>query len=100
MIDYEKVLNLKTSENAAALPANTKLRDIFAEFLCELIVTTDSFSGKRPLGNSDWWYELAKPLVKEGIVDGKINEWGDACDYFSKEIDDVLVGAIKHMCSK
>lgn len=32
----------------------------------------ESFSGKRPFGNSGWSYDLYKPLVIAGMVEGEI----------------------------
>jgi hypothetical protein len=34
------------------------------------------FSGKRPLGNSDWEYDLYIPLIKAGLVNGEVDEDG------------------------
>jgi len=36
----------------------------------------ESFSGKRPFGNSGWEYDLYLPLVKAGVVVGELDEDG------------------------
>ena len=36
----------------------------------------DGFSGKRPLGNSGWQFDLYTPLVQAGVVRGTIDDDG------------------------
>jgi hypothetical protein len=69
--------------------------EYFGEVLLELLKEGECFSGKRPLGNSQWYDDLAFPLVKLGLVNGKIDrddedspEYLDECDY--KEVDKIL----------
>ena len=62
------------------------------EWLCDLLLTVwsegESFSGKRPWGNSGWEYDIYTPLVKAGFIKGTIDEDGFA------EVEDVnLAGA-------
>jgi hypothetical protein len=50
------------------------------EYLCELLLALwsegESFSGKRPFGNSGWEYDLYVPLVRCGAIEGLIDEDG------------------------
>lgn len=54
----------------------------------------ESFSGKRPLGNSGWTADIIAGLIKEGLVKGKLNEdgyiddvdWTEAEDYVLKTV--------------
>lgn len=72
------------------------------EYLCELLSTLwkegESFSGKRPFGNSGWDYDLFEPLIRAGVIngsldpDGGINEVDDEAGY--KEIHNL----IREMC--
>jgi hypothetical protein len=36
----------------------------------------ESFSGKRPFGNSDWEYDLYVPLIQAGFIEGKLDADG------------------------
>lgn len=67
------VLNLPMDDN----DANAKtIREYLAKLLAELWQELEGFSGKRPFGNSSWEYELYKPLIKAGLVDGELDEDG------------------------
>lgn len=50
----------------------------------------ESFSGKRPFGNSGWDYDLAKPLISAGVIRGELDTDG----YVEKCDDDQLRAAI------
>jgi hypothetical protein len=43
----------------------------------------EGFSGKRPFGNSCWEYDVFRPLVKWGYVEGQLDEDGgiESFDY-------------------
>ncbi len=36
----------------------------------------ESFSGKRPFGNSGWEYEIFRPLIKAGYIKGELDMYG------------------------
>jgi hypothetical protein len=44
------------------------LRDYLQALLETLVLEGDSFSGKRPFGNSAWYGELFYPFVAKGLV--------------------------------
>lgn len=58
------------------------------EFLGLLLSTLwlqgEGFSGKRPLGNSDWQQQVYMSMVEGGFADRIINRWGD------EDIDDPI----------
>lgn len=45
-------------------------RTYFKKLLTKVIVEEEAFSGKRPFGNSGWFYELAAGLVKHKLIPG------------------------------
>lgn len=57
--DYEECLNIKLSDNDSG-------KNTVKEYLLELLLTLwkkeESFSGKRPFGNSGWIYDLIIPV--------------------------------------
>lgn len=85
------ILKIKMRENDA--DADT-IGEYLALLLTGVIVEEECFNGKRPFGNSDWWYDLAHALIESGAVKGEIdNEWGDISGYDNKEVDSVLTRA-------
>lgn len=52
----------------------TTFRAYFTKTLHKLIDEDEGFSGKRPHGNSGWFYDLAYGLVSAGIIEGEYNE--------------------------
>lgn len=60
------VLKIKMVENDAG--AKT-IREYFVSLLWELWVEGESFSGKRPFGNSGWEYEIYQSLAKAGAIE-------------------------------
>lgn len=42
--------------------------------LHDLLTQGESFSGKRPFGNSGWEHELAQPLIMAGVIEGTIED--------------------------
>ena len=58
------------------------VRDYLRALLITLWEEQESFSGKRPFGNSGWEYEILLPLAKAGFVDlGPLNEDGEPYDW-------------------
>lgn len=50
------------------------IRDYMKELLSTLFREGESFSGKRPFGNSGWEYDIIEPLVRAGVVRGSFYE--------------------------
>ena len=53
------------------------IRDYLKKLLSTLWEKEESFSGKRPFGNSGWQYDLHEPLVRGGAIKGTIDADGD-----------------------
>lgn len=51
---------------------NLTIREYLQSLLTTLWEEKESFSGKRPFGNSGWENELYTPLVEAGLVEGKM----------------------------
>lgn len=60
------------------------------EYLIRLSQTVwnegESFSGKRPFGNSDWDYKVYIAMGKAGLLDIEFDEYGDPWEIPDKEI--------------
>lgn len=61
---------------------NLSVREYLRTLLIHLWDQGESFSGKRPFGNSGWEQDLYAPLVKAGFIAGVVDEDGFA------ELDD------------
>lgn len=63
------------------------------EYLKTLLLTLwaerESFSGKRPFGNSGWEYDLYIPLIKAGAISGELDE--DDC---INEVDEIAAAKV------
>lgn len=53
------------------------VREYLLRLLMTLIEEGESFSGKRPFGNSDWDWDLAAPLGIAGLIDCEIDDDGE-----------------------
>lgn len=58
----------------------------------------ESFSGKRPFGNSGWQFDLYTCLIKKGFIAGKLDSDGFIEDYNEKEANAFVQSLIQHMC--
>lgn len=72
ILNRDEILNLKIEHHL--FDPNYRIRDYLCELLLNVWEERETFSGKRPFGNSNWEYDLYKPLVKNGVVEGKMNE--------------------------
>lgn len=54
------------------LDEEVTVRGYLKALLTTLLDEEESFSGKRPFGNSGWLYDLARPLISAGVVEGQI----------------------------
>ena len=66
------------------------IKDFLIELLAKLWDEKDQFSGKRAFGNSGWEYDLYIALIENGIINGKIDEWGDL-EYVDVELADKII---------
>ena len=86
-----KILDLKMQPNDAKAAT---VRDYLKALLTALWECDESFSGKRPFGNSGWKYDLYTPLVKHGVVAGKLDADGCIEDFAQGEADELIQKAI------
>ena len=78
---------------------NTTLRESLKLLLTTLIREAENFSGKRPLGNSDWQWTLGGALVKVGLLPGTVDssDGFDEIDFDFKDFDNLIIEAIKKL---
>lgn len=69
---------------------NISFRDYFVLLLVTLMHKEEGFSGKRPLGDSGWKYDLYKGLIQHDLVKGKLDEDGYVDFIDEIEADDYL----------
>lgn len=70
------------------------LRDYLRKLLLTLWDEGECFSGKRPLGDSDWEYDIYTGLVAAGLVNGTIEDgYLDGFDNADRQYADKLVAA-------
>lgn len=87
-----RVLDLPMDANDSGAAT---VRGYLTALLAELWREGEGFSGKRPFGNSDWEYDLYLPLVKAGLVPGRLDE-DDCIEYVdSRAADQLIAAAIK-----
>lgn len=72
----------------------TTVRGYLIALLSELWREGEGFSGKRPFGNSGWHYELYRPLIVAGLVDGELDEWGGVERVDAAIADELIADAI------
>ena len=63
------------------------IRDYFKTLLKTLWRKAEGFSGKRPLGNSSWQFDVYTTLIKEGFVEGTLDDDGYVDDIDQKAAD-------------
>jgi hypothetical protein len=77
-----EVLELPMNPDDNDADAST-IREYLKTLLSTLWAEGEGFSGKRPLGNSGWDYDLYKPLIQAKAIDGQLDE-----DNYIQECDD------------
>ena len=90
MINPKSTLDIEMQENDAG--AKT-VRDYLVKLMLTLWDEGEGFSGKRPFGNSGWYYELYIALAKSGVIKAEIDEeYGDVID-FDRDTADIYIRA-------
>lgn len=95
MTREKEILKLKFYSND--LHREITIKGFFKELLKKLLKEKEMFSSKRPFGNSDWDGDLIICLIKNNIINGKIDEDGYIEDYDWKHYDIVLEMLIKSL---
>ncbi len=74
------------------------------EYLVGLLIAVwqqkEGFSGKRPFGNSGWEWDLFKPLIENGIVNGKLDEDGHIEKIDEEKANKVILDCIEALEGK
>lgn len=93
-VDLSLVLSYPVTDN----DANAKN---VGEYLHSLLFTLweegEGFSGKRPFGNSGWEYDLYKPLIQGGFIEGELDEDGYVNDVDTKAANKLIFNCIAYV---
>lgn len=74
------------------------IKQYFKRLLSTLWEERDEFSGKRPLGNSDWEYDLYVCLIENNVIEGNIDKHGEIDDNFDyAKADEIIKNVIQSM---
>jgi hypothetical protein len=74
------------------------IREYLAELLLTLWDEGESFSGKRPFGNSGWEYDLFVPLIQAGLIKGELDDDGYIVEVAYSAGRSLVSGLIREMC--
>jgi hypothetical protein len=58
-------------------------------------VQGEGFNGKRPFGNSGWKYQLAAAMIREGVVEGSLDDEGYVTHCDQDEVDRILLALVE-----
>jgi hypothetical protein len=73
-VNKEKIAAALDTEFESMDIGRVTARGYLKALLEELLLKGESFSGKRPWGNSGWEHELAMPLCKAGVIEATIDD--------------------------
>jgi hypothetical protein len=76
------------------------VRKYLSLLLHQIWIDSDSFSGKRPFGNSGWKCDIYDSLVNNGFIVGRLDEDGSAVEFDRNEADLLVRGCISRMSRK
>lgn len=91
----------KTTASVINLPLgpNDAQAATIGEYLRALLLAVweegEGFSGKRPFGNGGWEFTLYEALVKAGMVEGKLDQFGYLVSCDERQADKIIAEAIK-----
>jgi len=69
------------------LDQTVTIREFFGILMRTLWEEKENFSGKHPFGNSSWDSDLICCLIKNKLVTGSLDGYGDIADYNQDEVD-------------
>jgi hypothetical protein len=87
-----ELLNLPLDRNDADAAT---VRDYLIKLLAQVWAEGEGFSGKRPFGNSSWEYELYVPMIRAGLVTGRLDEDGYVDNVDQRAADALVAAAIQ-----
>lgn len=89
----KEILNIHLFNTDASI-APISIRQYLYTLLRDLWIKEDGFSGKRPFGNSGWKYEIFIGLIREGVIEGSLDENGYLEDCDDAAGDKVILACI------
>lgn len=88
----EEILELRIKEDEPET-----VREYLVSLLEALWEEGEGFSGKRPGRNSGWEYDLFAPLVRVGLVTGKLDEYGSVEECNERKARKVIANVIRSL---
>lgn len=73
------------------------IREWLIELLATLWAEEESFSGKRPFGNSGWQWDVAPVLIKNKVVKGELDEDGYVAEVDDEQLRKTIADAIQEL---
>lgn len=92
----DEILELKMTSDIG----ETTIREWLRELLLTLWREGEGFSGKRPFGNGGWEFDAYAALIKDGVVNGKLDEYGHVEKVDSDEAEKIVDRLIMRMCER
>ena len=85
---HEDLLDIKINDELT-------IGEYFIKLLTTLWVEGESFSGKRPFGDSGWQHEIYIALANADIIENEKDEDGEVIDYDTVEADQLCINIIR-----
>lgn len=79
------------------LAQDITIREYLKALLETLWIEDEGFSGKRPLGNSGWKYQIYAALIKYGFIPGDLDEDGYVDNVDTKTADEFVLKLISSL---
>ncbi len=73
------------------------VRSYMLELVAAVLIEEESFSGKRPFGESGWRVGIEEALIKGGFLKGKVNEPGYGCTFDPQDFKKLVRNLVKAM---
>lgn len=89
--EIREFLDLELGTNDSGEPT---ARAYLLRLLADVWREQEGFDGKRPFGNSSWDYDLKVPMVKAGLIRGKLDEDGYVEELDDEAADKIVLAAI------
>lgn len=91
----KEILNLEF--NRGDMPNTKTLGDYLKKLFKTLWEEGECFNSKRPLGNSDWQWEVYYVLIKNKVIDGIIDKYGGVAVANTDQADKVILKLIDYL---
>jgi hypothetical protein len=77
---------------------NITIRDYLYKLLDKLWKEEEDFNSKRPFGCSGWTFDIAKPLIEHGYIQGSLDKDGYVAHWDGYELYEYGLKLIRAMC--